>query len=81
MKYQLGDIVEIITAKYKSWSDIPAHEKGYYENNREFAPFVGQRFRVGFVGEERIGAIIDDKMCLHTHPDCLMLVKRKENDQ
>ena len=46
MRYKKGDIVEIITAKYKSWNDIPPHEKAYYETQDIPAPFIGQRFRV-----------------------------------
>lgn len=77
MKYYEGDIVEIITAKYKSWSDIPRHERGYFENQEEPAPTVGQRFRVYFISENSISAKTPRGLpCLSIHPDCVMLYKR-----
>lgn len=52
-KIEVGDIVEIITHRYKSWNDYPIHERGYYENQRTPAPFIGQRFKVFSIDEER----------------------------
>ena len=51
MKYFKGDIVEIVTAEFKSVQDVPAHRKGYFENQGEPVPYVGQRFRVQDLGE------------------------------
>ncbi len=76
MKYFKNDIVEIITAKYKSWNDIPNHERGYFENQNEPAPTIGQRFRIKTIGDKRIYAEINGRMCLGVHPDCVMLIKR-----
>ncbi|WBC28403.1 hypothetical protein RPMD05_22 [Rhodobacteraceae phage LS06-2018-MD05] len=76
MKYFKNDIVEIITANYKSWNDIPNHERGYYKNQNEPAPTIGQRFRIKIIGDDRIYAEINGRMCLGVHPDCVMLVKR-----
>lgn len=75
MEYLKNDIVEIITAKYKSWNDIPQHERGYFENQNEPAPTIGQRFRVKIIGAN-LYAEINDKICLGVHPDCVMLFKR-----
>lgn len=46
MKYFKGDIVEIVTGEFKSVQDVPAHRKGYFENQGEPIPFIGQRFKV-----------------------------------
>lgn len=77
MKYFKGDIIEIITARYKSWNDIPDHERGYFENQNEPAPTIGQRFEVKVLAKDKIYAIINGRMCLGVHPDCVMLIKRK----
>ena len=80
MKYYKGDIVEILTSKYRSWNEIPAYERGYFENQNLPAPTIGQRFRVAGISSEnsvvRIYAIIDNRVCLGISPDCVMLVKR-----
>ena len=79
MKYYKGDIVEIITARYKSWNDIPAHERGYYLNCKEPAPTIGQRFRVAYVPDEHSGQLcaqINGGICLCVYPDCVILIRR-----
>jgi hypothetical protein len=74
MKYLKGDIVEIITAKYKSWNDIPGHEQGCYENQRKMAPFIGQRFRVSWISDD--GRIYSSSLDYGINSDHLMLYKR-----
>ena len=75
-----GDIVEIITAKYKSWNDIPLHERGYYENQREPAPTIGQRFRISWIyineRDNTLYANIKGKNCYGVSSDCVILYKR-----
>jgi len=46
MRYYSGDIVEIITARYKSYDQIPLNERAYYDHHRMPAPYRGQRFRI-----------------------------------
>ncbi|MCH7827571.1 MAG: hypothetical protein IIC75_06330 [Bacteroidetes bacterium] len=75
-EYFKNDIVEIITAKYKSWNDIPSHERGYFENQNGLAPTIGQKIRVKIIGENKMYAEINGRMCLGVSPDCVMLVKR-----
>lgn len=77
MKFYKGDIVEIVTAKYNSWNDIPTHERIYFENQREPAPTIGQRFIVnGISKENKYYAMINNRLCLLTSYDCLCLYKR-----
>lgn len=76
MKYFKGDIVEIVTAKYKSFNDIPLSERGYYENQGIPAPFIGQRFRVNSISENMVGAKVNGRICLQTSKDCVTLYKR-----
>lgn len=78
MMYQKGDIVEIVTAKYKSWNEIPDAEKGYFENQQEPAPFIGQRFRIyDFTRNGKsVYANIDGRLCLFVSIDCIRLIER-----
>lgn len=54
MKYYKDDIVEILTAKYKSYNEIPQHELPQdYESRKYGLGTVGQRFRVSSIyGDE-----------------------------
>jgi hypothetical protein len=52
MKYYKGDIVEIVTSKYKNFGDWDKNASGYDKNipNPTFTEFVGQRFIINTVG-------------------------------
>jgi hypothetical protein len=76
MKFYKGDIVEIITGRYKSWNEIPAHERAYFENQNQPAPIIGQRFRVDNVYQDSISARIKGVSCLHVSSDSIMLIRR-----
>lgn len=76
MRYYKGDIVEIITSKYKSYKDVPKHEIGYFKNQDEPVPYIGQRFRVFSACSESLCADIDNRLCLYIHPDKVLLYKR-----
>jgi hypothetical protein len=81
MRYFRGDVVEIITAKYKSWNDIPLHEIGYYEqSNGGIAPMIGQRFRVkSHDGNHVYGGFyssIGKHSSFYQHNDTVMLYNR-----
>lgn len=76
MEYFINDVVEITTARYKSWNDYPDHEKGYFINQSEPAPFIGQRFTIKSIDKEFIYAQINGRFCLRTHTDCVTLYKR-----
>lgn len=77
-KYYIGDIVEIVTAKYKSWEDIPQHERHYFENQNEYAHTIGQRFEVRVITNEGVlYAVINNRMQLRANPECVRLISRK----
>lgn len=76
-KYYIGDIVEIVTAKYKSWEDIPHHERHYFETQKEYAPTIGQRFEVRVITDKGIlYAVINNRLQLRTEPSCVRLIRR-----
>lgn len=80
MKILKGDIVEIITAKYQNWSEIPRHEQGYFENQKEIPPTRGVRFKVHSISEykneRKVCAMINGRFQLNVSVDCVMIYKR-----
>jgi len=78
-KYYVDDIVEIITAQYNNWDDIPACERGYFENQNTYAPTRGQRFRVVMIDttyKNEIRLYGSYKLGLSAITECVMLYKR-----
>lgn len=64
MKIRKGDIVEIITHNFKSYNDIPPHEKGAIHNlldHHGAYAFIGQRFKVKSVGDTYVFS--DNQFC------------------
>ncbi len=56
-KIKKNDVVEIITHNFKSYSDIPAHEKGANHNLLDYHgtyAFIGQRFKVKSVTDKYV---------------------------
>jgi len=78
MEYFEGDIVEIITSKYKNQEEIPSHEKDRNEWLPP-SPIIGQRFRVSIGGKENDYILSfrgnrNSSFCIHH--DYLMLYHR-----
>ena len=81
MEYYKGDIVEIITSQYKSYSDVPAHEIWYFNNQEKDVPFIGQRFKIEYINNTTIASYRTNNQGikdfnLYTHTDRVMLYKR-----
>lgn len=51
MIYFKDDVIEIITSRFKSESDVPNAEIGYYRNQNCDVPFIGQRFIIDFISD------------------------------
>lgn len=75
-KFYKGDIVEIITSKYKSFNDLSESERLYYQNQNPPCPFIGQRFRVNSISGNMLSAKVNGIICLQTSKDCVILYKR-----
>lgn len=77
MKYFKNDIIEIVTAKYNSWNDIPNHEKGYFETQKLPAFTRGQRFTITGIGNSgsRIVTIVNGGLVLGVKLECVTLYK------
>lgn len=79
MKFKINDLVEIVTAKYSSWNDIPSHERQYFENQRIPAPTRGQKFIVKYIHESPYNSVSGEhngRIVLNTCVDDLILINR-----
>lgn len=84
MEFKIGDLVEIVTAKYSSWNEIPKEDQRYYENQNVPAPTRGQKFIVKHIHDFLYNSVSGErngKMILNTFVDDLILIYRNEPNE